>query len=583
MPKLKQIGDKMNGDVVVRAARREDLAGVMAVERTQFEQQVGEGSAAAEEVMERRINLCNGGNLKWFLVAECLGRVVGYMILMPTRMRPNECDSWAHATDNGELSGMWDTSGDNMYVVSLAVLPDAPEYTSVLLVYHSTRLWRAAGKKVYMFCARMPGFAEAHASTGVSPEEYWKRYGPDGLPEDWMLRLYTMMSGGQGPHRLLLNGYPPDTASGGHGVLYAVTSIEMSQKGERRMLAPLKITERPDESEIKDGRVQISLGGNESVWEYATRQMVSASTIYVGYGCPDWGRCTFCTLDQAVRQYRAAFYGGGEIPLNDHVAVFRESLRLVGPVNTIIIFNAGSFLAMPVKVQAGMMKEIVPTVQRVVVESRPQLVTEASVTTLMDILRPAGIHLTVRIGWETQNSRLRNRVLCKGMSLRDLLRAVRVLHDHNVQAGAYVMLKPATGLDFDWARHEAVATICHLLGGVGVDEVYFGPTCVWPNTPLHEAWQRDDFSPPTLWETLWVLREVAFQFPQKVQLVRFHEEPPFIAVPSNHVRKGVPQDLKKAAGCDLAFHAMFDRYRATMDHSVLSLAPDCACRPEWFV
>lgn len=575
--------EPMNGDVRVRAATIDDIGGIMAVELKQF-LEVGEGAAATLEEMVRRIELCNSGDLKWFLVAECLGQVVGYMVLMPTSMKPEECDSWAHATDNGRLTGMWDLNGDNMYVVSFAALSEAPECASVLLVYHSTRLWRDAGKKVYMFCARMPGFAQAHTQTGISPEEYWQRRGPDGLPEDWMLRLYTMMSGGQGPHRLLLNGYPPDKASGGHGVLYVVTSIELSQKGERRMLSPLQITEKMNESVIMDGRVQLSLGGgNRQVWDIIEKRMVDLSTIYVGYGCPDWGMCTFCSLPKAVEQYRQAFYGGCPIPDTDHTEVFTQSLQRIGRPHTVMVFNAGSFMAMPTPVQITMMKLARDTgfIRRVVVESRAILVKDDILSQLTGVLAPAGIGLTVRIGVETKDDYLRLKVLKKGHSRRALHKAVTAMKRHGVQSGGYVMFKPCPSMDSEAAMDEVMATFQFVLDELDMDEAYFGPTCVGPGTPLYEAWQQGDFTPPTLWETARVLQMGTAIYPAKIHLNQFADEPPFVAVPSNHLLRGVHQNLRGASGCDLEFHTLFDTYRKTMDPSVITQLPQCDCRPAW--
>ena len=181
---------------------------------------------------------------------------------------------------------------------------------------------------------------------------------------------------------------------------------------------------------------------------------------------------------------------------------------------------------------------------------------------------------------ETQDDRLRLKVLKKGHSRRQLFAAMRVMQKHGVGSGGYILLNPAPGLEPEWAVEEAKCTLDWVLGdgpdSLGMDEAYFCATCVGQGTALAGFWEEGAFRPATLWMVLEVLQHAVGQYGPRAHLLPFADEPPFLAVPSNHVAAGIPEDLSGARGCDRAFHEMFAAYRATYDSSVL-VAPQCTC------
>jgi radical SAM enzyme (TIGR01210 family) len=342
---------------------------------------------------------------------------------------------------------------------------------------------------------------------------------------------------------------------------------------------------------VHDERVSLLQGGRRQWWDVTSRQMVSAITIYVPFGCPDWGEtnrernglCTFCALPNSVQFYRSIFYDGAPIPDADHIAVFARTLQESleeGGAHTVMIFNAGSFLAMPRAIQESLVDQVanIPGVERLVIEARAPLITEDTLLPLLKILEPAGIRLTVRVGVETQDDHLRLKVLKKGHSRAQLLLSAQLMKSLGVTAGGYVLLNPAPGLDPAWAEEEARATIEWVLGpaGLAMDEVYFGATCVGPNTPLALEWEAGNFAPPTLRSVYRVLSRVLPYHAGRVHLLPFVDVPSFLSVPSNHVLRGIPESLEGAEGCDLQFHHLFKQYRATMDHCVLKDIP-CSC------
>ncbi|HUX35713.1 MAG TPA: hypothetical protein VMV71_01620 [Candidatus Paceibacterota bacterium] len=207
-----------NGKMRVRPATPADLKGIVEVEKESWGEGVGAGTMASPEILLERIILCNNFHPGWFWVVEVRGGIVGYLVLMPTRMSPDECKGWAMATDNGNLVGTFDPSGSFIYGASIAMVSKAPPGAMDLLVHAGHLLRLLSGKKVLYACARMPGFSRAHQKTGISADEYWQLKQSDGTPKDPFLWHFATVIG-LWPVKLLENGYPPDEESGGHGVL----------------------------------------------------------------------------------------------------------------------------------------------------------------------------------------------------------------------------------------------------------------------------------------------------------------------------------------------------------------------------
>ncbi|HUX35712.1 MAG TPA: radical SAM protein [Candidatus Paceibacterota bacterium] len=357
--------------------------------------------------------------------------------------------------------------------------------------------------------------------------------------------------------------------------------------------------------DYNDPKVAVLRGGIRPWWDVVEKRFVQAATLYLPQGCPDWGElqgpgkpilCRFCSLPHAAAGYRQEFFGGRILTAKEYLEMFRTNLECMAPPNgcihTAMVFNAGSFLAEsanPVEVQTGIARMIAehPTIVRLVIEARAVLITAPALRRITDILQPAGKLLTIRIGVETQDDYLRLKMLRKGHTRQHLLEAVQAMRETGVNSGGYVLLNPAPGLSISRAIEETERTVEWVLGiGEGdldMDEAYFGPTCVGPGTLLEAEWSAGKFRPASLWATWKVLRRAAQAHGRRVHLLPFKDEPPFLAVPSNHLPAGIPENLEGAQGCDLEFHRLFQQYRETMDMSALENIPTCSCRPNWAV
>jgi radical SAM enzyme (TIGR01210 family) len=341
-----------------------------------------------------------------------------------------------------------------------------------------------------------------------------------------------------------------------------------------------------------DDRATELQGGDRLWFDQEEQRLVRAATVYVAYGCPDWGApngirkrqlCPFCTLpDLAIDFQRRHF--GGSMTSEDHLGLFEQvfemTLASVPDLHTLKVFNGGSFFQMPRAVQEGIMRRAVAGgARRIVVEARAGLITADVLDPLLEIL--GEVRLTVRIGVETKDHHLRTKKLPKGQTYSQLLAASIAMSERRVTSGGYVMLNPAPGLSRGQMVREACSTIEWVLEagdeGLGVQEVYFCATCVEPGTRLEEEWLSGAYRPARLWDVFDVLAWAVGRYGTRVHLLPFEEASPYVAVPSNHTPQGIPQSLEGAQGCDLQFHTMLRRYRETMDPRVL-VPPDCCCR-----
>ena len=206
------------GGWVVRPAVAADRDEVTRLDREEYGW-LGEDAVEGPESIAHQIALLNGGDQKWLWVLERDGEMVGWTVLQPTRKHPSSFSSWADATDGGRLTGTFDPRGTNLYLVAAGASGDQPKAAHDLIVLNNVRLMRANGIQTAFCCLGMPGFAAEHEASGVEPEAYMRRTTPDGAPADPLMAFFRQLWPGEhAPPRLLLDGYPPDQFSGGHGV-----------------------------------------------------------------------------------------------------------------------------------------------------------------------------------------------------------------------------------------------------------------------------------------------------------------------------------------------------------------------------
>lgn len=291
-----------------------------------------------------------------------------------------------------------------------------------------------------------------------------------------------------------------------------------------------------------------------------------------GSGCEWWkdsgGGCTMCALPLAARKYSLGFL----LPAHAFQLLYLAGQRMVASQQpeTLAIFNGGSFLCdqeIPARAQEWICEQVAahPTIEKLMVESLPQFVTEGKLAALS--ARLGGKTLEVGIGLEVYSDRVRSRNVRKNFSRREFERAVRVLQSCGAKLWVYVFLKPL-GLSEREAIEEAVQAI-HYAAGLGAVEIGLSCAFVQERTQMSAAYHRGEFRPPWLWSVLEVLHRCQNVRP-RVHVGGFTDDPEPIAVPSN------------CEACSPGLYVRLEEFRRTHDlEGLLVLEPECLCRQVW--
>lgn len=217
------------GEWGVRPARVEDIAEIHRLDQQEYGW-LGEGATDDLEFIENQVRTLNSVGTPWVWLLERASddnaqnmEVMGWYIMQPTHKSPHEITSWADATDEGRLKATFDPAGKYLYIVAAGISRKYTKQAHRLMVLNALSLMKAHKMHGVFACLAMPGFADAHAAEGIAPEAYVQLTHANGLPKDAFLAFFReLWTGDHRPLRLLVNGYPPDLFSGGHGVCACV-------------------------------------------------------------------------------------------------------------------------------------------------------------------------------------------------------------------------------------------------------------------------------------------------------------------------------------------------------------------------
>lgn len=222
------------------------------------------------------------------------------------------------------------------------------------------------------------------------------------------------------------------------------------------------------------------------------RPVPSLTMILRTVGCR-WNRCTMCGY---------ASEGAPSTAL-DLITQFESALERPGPQPSVVkIYTSGSFLdpeEMPVAARDEILRRLQGLgVSRLVIEARPEYVTEESIEACLT-------HLPTEfaIGLESSNDLVREHLIRKGFSFQDFARASEAVHRHGGRIKAYLLLKPPL-LTEGQALRDAIASV---RAAQDHSDILSLNLCnVQRNTLVERMWERGGFRPPWLWSALEVIR-----------------------------------------------------------------------------
>lgn len=281
------------------------------------------------------------------------------------------------------------------------------------------------------------------------------------------------------------------------------------------------------------------------------------------------GPCTNCAFPLASTR-------GVAVTADDLVAQFetevaahdfaREDIREVD------LYNSGSFLndaEIPPEARRRVLERLgrLDPVECVLIESRPEYVTEASLGAARRALGPK--RLEVGIGLESADARIREKLIHKGFTRGDFEKSLAVLARHGAALLAYVLLKPL-GVSEREAIEDSVETCRYVHAKAreaGIEaKAALQPVFVQRDTALATAHASGRYRPPWLWSVVEVVRRAAPLGP--IHVGTKDDFPPPVAVRANCGR------------CDAAFEAAIDAFNASADLRALEDL-HCECGVRW--
>ena len=282
-----------------------------------------------------------------------------------------------------------------------------------------------------------------------------------------------------------------------------------------------------------------------------------------GAGC-EWmqrgGGCTMCGF------YLATI---GVAPSKDaFLAQLRSARTLLGERRFAIvsIYNDGSLLnheETSSEALLALAQEIRtwPGIRAVVVESRAEYVTHASVSRLVQALD--GIALQIALGFESTHDDVRNVAINKGLSKDAFLRAADVMRRAGAHLRPLVLVKPPFLTELE-AIEDCLATVQYLsaLEPVQID---LEAMTVEKGTLTQALWALGLYRPPNLWTLIEILRRSAEP--------RLYMSPFAYSVQAVDVPSSCPE-------CEEVLKQMISTYNVRFDRAVLA-GIDCVCRAEW--
>ncbi len=208
-----------------------------------------------------------------------------------------------------------------------------------------------------------------------------------------------------------------------------------------------------------------------------------------------------------------------EVSSEEMVDIFQENFQrqierreIEGPT-AVKIFVSGSFLnseEVPGKARQEIIETLgeYPEIEEVVVESRPEYVTEEVLRECCEAV--PGKIFEVAVGLETSNEPRRMDLINKGFSNKEFENAVKIINDlkseYSLRSKVYLLVKPVLTSEKE-AIEDAVQS-AEYAQKVGVNRISFCPSTIHKGTLMEALWRKGSYQPPWIWSVMEIIRMV---------------------------------------------------------------------------
>jgi radical SAM enzyme (TIGR01210 family) len=275
--------------------------------------------------------------------------------------------------------------------------------------------------------------------------------------------------------------------------------------------------------------------------------------IFRTIGCW-WSRkkgCLMCGYNQAASEI-----GIGQEQLLKQLEVAKSKFQGEEMVK---IYTSGSFLderEVPAAVRDRIMDGF-SSCKRILFESRPEFVTEESLSSL------PSEKIEIALGLESSNDLVLRKCINKGFTVSDYQRAASLIRSRGMRVRTYLLLKPPY-LTERQAMKDTLASI--EFASPFSDSISVNPVNVQRDTMVESLFRRGDYRPPWLWTLVEVLREGGSRTEIRV-----------FSSPSG---AGTSRGAHNCGKCDAGVIAAIERFAFSQDLNDLE-GLECECKSRW--
>lgn len=208
-------------------------------------------------------------------------------------------------------------------------------------------------------------------------------------------------------------------------------------------------------------------------------------------------------------------------------------------------------------------------IKKITVESRPQYLTEGTISDIAKIFKNSNIEFEIGMGLEAKNEIIRNVCINKQEKNLDYINAVKLLKQYDISPLAYIIIKPPFLTEAE-AIDEAVET-AHFAHEIGFERISFEPMSIHPYTLIDLLHQTGDYCAPWLWSVV----EIATRCSDISDIVGIGGVG-YYPIPSSYAHNycNVNED------CNEQFLKAIMEYNRTRDISDFNNL-SCSCKTEW--
>jgi len=276
-------------------------------------------------------------------------------------------------------------------------------------------------------------------------------------------------------------------------------------------------------------------------------------------GC-SWARCSMCGYHGEAAAATA----------EDLHHQFETALRRRRDEKVAKVYTSGSFLdhrEVPAGLRQRLLSELSRTFERVLVESRPEFVTDETVRDAVG----ACPGLEIAMGLESASPRVLAHSVRKGFLFPDFENKALLVRRQGGRVRAYLLLKPP----FLNEREALEDTVASAIRAAPVcDTISINPVNIQRGTMVEQLWRRRIYRPP--W--LWTAAEAVLRVHKGIADIR--PAPRVVCAPTAAGRR---RGAHNCGRCDETVVAGLETYSLTGSTEGLERAffPGCGCLADW--